>query len=62
MPTQPGLDGHMRMVELANELHIEALHDGARFEIINRRECNDLSKAELFKSKSDDGARAASVA
>ena len=30
MPTQLGLDGHMRMVELADELHIEALHDGAR--------------------------------
>ena len=56
MPTQPGLDGHMRMVELADELHIKALHDGARFEIANRSECNDLSKAEMLKSKSDDGA------
>ena len=56
MSTQPGLDGHMRVVELGGELHSDPLHDGTRFQIADVSECHELSEVELLKSKPDGGA------
>ncbi len=42
MPAQHGLNGHMRMVELAGEPHAEPLHDGARCQIADKGEGHEF--------------------
>ena len=53
MSTQPGFDGHLRMVELGVELHPEALHHGARFQVGDGGECHEFCQAELLKAERD---------
>jgi hypothetical protein len=55
MPTQPGLDGYVGVVELAGELHAEPFHDSARFEIADGGERHELSEAEVLKAERNGG-------
>ncbi len=51
MSTESGLKGYLRVIELVGEPHPESVHDGARPEVTQRSERDDLLERQVGKAE-----------